>query len=114
IQAVQHLRNGGLMIDLDSEQLASWLKGSTGCMLLETHLDLTACICDMTYAIVVQFLLVTYEIKREGFTHHIKAEDYLPPNSIASIQWIKPPQCCTREQCTAFTLLQIKDNETAN
>ncbi|KAG2365839.1 hypothetical protein BDR07DRAFT_1480884 [Suillus spraguei] len=63
VQAVQHLCNGGLIINLDSEQLASWLKGPTGCMLLETHLDLMMCIRDRTYAIVIQFLLITYEIK---------------------------------------------------
>ncbi|KAG1741833.1 uncharacterized protein EDB91DRAFT_1247886 [Suillus paluster] len=82
--------------------------------LLETHLDSMACIHDRTFAIVVQFLLITYDIEQDDFKRHIETENFLPSNSITSIRWIKPPQRRTREQCTTFALLQIKDAETAN
>ncbi|KAG2045458.1 hypothetical protein BDR06DRAFT_1059842 [Suillus hirtellus] len=114
VHAVQRLCNGGLIVELDNEQLAGWLKGPTGRMLLESQLDSPACIRDRTYSIVIQFLLITYKIERDDFPRHIEAENHLPPNSIASIRWIKPPQCRTREQCTAFALLQVKDVETTN
>lgn len=114
VRAVQRLRNGGLIVELDNENLAGWLKGPTGRILLESHLDSTACIRDRTFSIVIQFLLITYEIERDDFPRHIEAENHLPPNSIASIRWIKPPQRRTREQRTAFALLQVKDVETAN
>ncbi|KIK38870.1 hypothetical protein CY34DRAFT_44129, partial [Suillus luteus UH-Slu-Lm8-n1] len=88
--AVQRLCNGGLIVELDNENLAGWLKGPTGRLLLESHLDSTACIRDRTFSIVIQFLLITYEIERDDFPRHIEAENHLPPNSIASIRWIKP------------------------
>ncbi|KAG2050327.1 hypothetical protein BDR06DRAFT_830284, partial [Suillus hirtellus] len=114
VRMVQRLRNGGLIVELDNKQLAGWLKGPTGRMLLESQLDSPACIRDRTYSIVIQFLLITYEIERNDFPCHIEAENHLPPNSIASIHWIKPPQRHTKEQRTAFALLQVKDVETAN
>ncbi|KAG1788584.1 uncharacterized protein HD556DRAFT_1215180, partial [Suillus plorans] len=92
VRTVQRLRNGGLIIEVDNEQLAGWLKGPTGRVLLESHLDSTASIRDRTYPIVVQFLPISYEIECDNFPRHIEAENHLPPNSIASIHWIKPPQ----------------------
>ncbi|KIK37467.1 hypothetical protein CY34DRAFT_92670, partial [Suillus luteus UH-Slu-Lm8-n1] len=92
VRSIQRLRNGGLIVELDNEQLAGWLKGPTGRILLETHLDSSASIRDRTYSVVVQFLLVSYEIEREDFPRLIERENHLQPNAIASIRWIKPPQ----------------------
>lgn len=114
VRSIQRLRNGGLIVELDNEQLAGWLKGPTGRILLETHLDSSASIRDRTYSVVVQFLLVSYEIEREDFPRLIERENHLQPNAIASIRWIKPPQRRSKGQRTAFALLQVKDAVTAN
>ncbi|KAG1838976.1 hypothetical protein F4604DRAFT_1941068 [Suillus subluteus] len=62
----------------------------------------------------MQFLLVSYEIEREDFPRLVEEENHLPPNAIASICWIKPPQQRSKVQCTAFALLQVRDVNTAN
>lgn len=114
VRAIQRLHNGGLIIELDSENLANWLRSPVGRLALESHLDSTAYIRDRTYAIVAQYLPIALDVTREDFPRLIERDNHLPPNSIASIRWIKPPQRRSPEQCFVFALMQVKDAATAN
>ncbi|KAJ8580391.1 hypothetical protein M405DRAFT_686816, partial [Rhizopogon salebrosus TDB-379] len=114
VRAVQVQRNGSLVIELDNESLANWLRSATGRAALEKQLDLAVTLRDRTHPVVIQFLPVTWDIYREDFLRRVEKENSLSANSLASIRWIKPPHRRTTEQSKAFALLQVSDALIAN
>ncbi|OJA11650.1 hypothetical protein AZE42_10164 [Rhizopogon vesiculosus] len=114
IQAVQVQCNGSLVIELENENIASWIRSPTGHTALETQLELAVTVQDRTHPIVVQYLPISLPIKRENFLRMVEKENTLPINSLDSICWIKPPHRCSNEQSKAFALIQVCDAALAN
>lgn len=114
IRAVTTLRNGGIVIELETEALANWFKSPEGKAALENNLEKPVSFRQRYYPLVLEFLPIHLQIEREDFLRSIEQEDHLPPSSIASIRWIKPLTRRTAEQRKAFALLQIVDVQTAN
>jgi hypothetical protein len=87
------LRNGGLIIKFDNEHLAKWLRDTEGKMLLTEYLGPSTSIHGQTYPIVAQYLPINLPVEDETLLCKIEKENNLPNKSIASMRWIKPPQC---------------------
>ncbi|KAG2739062.1 hypothetical protein P692DRAFT_20756824, partial [Suillus brevipes Sb2] len=90
IRAVSVLKNGGIIAELESESLASWLNNPPGKTALESHLDIDVSFRYRSYPIVLEYLPVKLQIEHEDFLRQIEKENELPPLSLASIRWIKP------------------------
>ncbi|KAG1798097.1 uncharacterized protein HD556DRAFT_1306148 [Suillus plorans] len=88
VRAVQRLRNGGLIVELDNEQLAGWLKGPTGRMLLESQLDSPACIRDRTYSI---WPSLDYTVQRVPNRMLRKLQEPKPHQLESQVSGIHPP-----------------------
>ncbi|KAG1724571.1 uncharacterized protein EDB91DRAFT_1062758, partial [Suillus paluster] len=114
IKAVHSLCNGGILVELESESLASWLQDSIGRALLEEQFDTTVLFCKYTFALVLLYLPIQMQIEHEGFLRKIKNKNNLPANSLATIRWIKPPLHRTQEQRKAFAILQVIEAPIAN
>ena len=114
IRAVQVHRNGGIIIELDNEHIAEWLRTPTGQSELVKQLDSSVSFRNRTYPIVVEYLPIQTQIEQEGFLRQVEHENTLPPESLASIRWIKAPTRRSKEQRKAFALLHTTDADVAN
>ncbi|KAJ8587189.1 hypothetical protein M405DRAFT_742214, partial [Rhizopogon salebrosus TDB-379] len=98
VKAVQLLRNGGLIVELDSENLAKWIRSPKGRAALEEHLGPTVSLRDRQYPIVIQYLPIRTKIEQDGFLRQVEKDNSLPIDSLSAIRWIKPPQRRDQEQ----------------
>jgi hypothetical protein len=114
IKAITALRNGGVIVELESEDLAAWLRTPEAKARLEGQFDSTVSFRTRTYTLVLEYLPIHLQIYDENFLDGITNENQLPPDSLTSIRWIKPPTRRSQEQRKAFALLQVADAPTAN
>ncbi|KAG2338747.1 hypothetical protein BDR05DRAFT_840228, partial [Suillus weaverae] len=91
VKSVHALRNGGVIVEMESESLASWLRDSVGRALLESQFDTAVSFRKHTSALVLQYLPIQMQIENDRFLRRVEEENNLPANSLATIRWIKPP-----------------------
>ncbi|KAG2075526.1 hypothetical protein BDR04DRAFT_1149865 [Suillus decipiens] len=63
VRAVSMLRNGGLIVELESESLATWLNKPSGKAAIEASLDLPVSFSQCTYSIVLEYLPIHSQIE---------------------------------------------------
>jgi hypothetical protein len=114
VRAITALRNGGIIVELENESLAAWLRGPIGRTLLEGQFETAISFRCRSYALVLEYLPVQTQIESEGFLHRVERENNLPTNSLVAIRWIKPTTRRSPGQCKAFALLQIAEAPIAN
>lgn len=114
IKAVLSLRNGGIIIELESERLASWMRDPTGRALFEAQFDTEVSFRKRTFALVLEYLPIQLQIEQEEFLRNVENENNLPDHSLATARWIKPPTRRTQQQRKAFALLQVIEAPIAN
>ncbi|KIK34516.1 hypothetical protein CY34DRAFT_97858 [Suillus luteus UH-Slu-Lm8-n1] len=114
IRSVAPLRNGGLVVELESEHLALWLGGVEGRALLEGHFDSAVSFRNRTFPIVLEYLPIHLQIEQTEFLRKIEEENCLPTDTLSSIRWIKPPLRHSQTQRKAFALLQVSTASYAN
>jgi hypothetical protein len=81
---------------------------------LVSNLDISVLFRHHTYLIVLEYLPVQLQLDNTGFPTQVEQENNLPPDTIASIRWIKPLMKQSVEQRKAFTLMHITDIHIAN
>ncbi|KAG1732024.1 uncharacterized protein EDB91DRAFT_1058349 [Suillus paluster] len=91
IKAVLALQNGGIIVELENEDLATWLRGTAGRALLEGQFDSAVSFCTRTFPIVLEYLPIQLQIESDGFLHKIEHDNQLSKNVLVAIRWIKPP-----------------------
>ncbi|KAG2046651.1 hypothetical protein BDR06DRAFT_828182, partial [Suillus hirtellus] len=89
VRAVTTMRNGGVIVELDSEELAEWLQGPSGCTLLKEQFESTILFCSCTFALVLEYLSIHLQLKNIDFLRHVEAKNDLLADSLTSIWWIK-------------------------
>ncbi|KAG2031397.1 hypothetical protein BDR03DRAFT_875981, partial [Suillus americanus] len=91
IRAITALRNGGVVVELSTEELANWLRSPTGRALIEGQFESTVSFRTRTFALVLEYLPIRLQIEDSGFLWHVESKNSLPDDSLTSIRWIKPP-----------------------
>ncbi|KAG0692195.1 hypothetical protein DFH29DRAFT_818025, partial [Suillus ampliporus] len=114
IKALLQMHNGGLMAELDSEEMVQGLKDNTIRKRFLQALNFTVTFKDRTFALVVQYVPVNLLIERPGLLRLIEGKNRLDNNSLISMRWIKPPHKRPPRQLMAFALLQVNDTDIAN
>ncbi|KAG2747165.1 hypothetical protein P692DRAFT_201791369 [Suillus brevipes Sb2] len=114
VWAVTTLHNGGLIAEMNTEELAVWLRSPLGRSLLEGQFDSTVSFRTRTFATVIEYLPIRLQIEDTSFLRNIESENSLPEESLTSIRWIKPPARRSSEQRKAFAIVQVADAHTAN
>ncbi|KAG2739998.1 hypothetical protein P692DRAFT_201661475, partial [Suillus brevipes Sb2] len=114
IRSVASLRNGGVVIELESERLALWLGSTEGRALLEGQFDSAVSFRNRTFPLVLEYLPIHMQLEQPEFLRKIEQENHLPPDALTSIRWIKPPLRCSQAQRKAFALLQVSTASCAN
>lgn len=114
IRSITTLRNGGIIVELETESLAKWLNNQPGRSALENHLDISVSFRQRQYPLVLEYLPIQMQIEQDDFLRQIEQENQLETNTLASIRWIKPPTKRSAEQRKAFALLHVTDVQAAN
>ncbi|KAG2047227.1 hypothetical protein BDR06DRAFT_897842, partial [Suillus hirtellus] len=114
IRAVTPIRNRGIIVELDSEELATWLQEPTGRALLEEQFESTISFRSRTFALVLEYLPIRLQLDDTSLLRRVETENSLPADSLSSIRWIKPVARRFVEQWKAFALLHVADAFTAN
>jgi hypothetical protein len=114
IRSVGPLRNGGLVVELESEHLTLWLGSTEGRALLEGHFDSAVSFRNRTFPIVLEYLPIHMQIEQTEFLRKIEEENRLPTDTLSSIRWIKPPLHHSQTQRKTFALLQVTIASHAN
>ncbi|KAG2737974.1 hypothetical protein P692DRAFT_201660663, partial [Suillus brevipes Sb2] len=98
IRAVTPLRNGGIIVELDSEELATWLREPTGRALLEEQFESTVSFRSRTFALVLEYLPIRLQLDDASLLRRVEIENNLPADSLSTIRWIKPVARRSAEQ----------------
>lgn len=114
IRSVASLRNGGVVIELESERLALWLGSAEGRALLEGQFDSAVLFRNRTFPLVLEYLPIHMQLEQPEFLRKIEQENHLPSDVLVSIRWIKPPLRRSQAQRKAFALLQVSTASCAN
>ncbi|KAG1724448.1 uncharacterized protein EDB91DRAFT_1062825, partial [Suillus paluster] len=114
IRAVSTFHNGGVIVELESETLAAWLRIPEGRSALLAELRPTVSFRTRSFPLVAEYLPIQMQIEGENFLRAVEQENSLPENSLVSVCWIKSPMRRSQEQQKAFALIQVADTPTAN
>ncbi|OAX30833.1 hypothetical protein K503DRAFT_704746, partial [Rhizopogon vinicolor AM-OR11-026] len=98
IRAVSIMHSGGIIVEMETEGLATWCRSPDGRTAFESHLGSPASLSNRTFPIVLQYLPTQTKIEQVGFLQLMEHENSLPENSLAAIRWIKPPLRRTSQQ----------------
>ncbi|KIK34630.1 hypothetical protein CY34DRAFT_59105, partial [Suillus luteus UH-Slu-Lm8-n1] len=79
-----------IVVELETESLASWLGSIEGRALLEGQLGPSVSFRNRTYPIVLEYLPIHMQLEQNDFLRKIEQENHLPTDSLSSIRWIKP------------------------
>ncbi|KAJ8591730.1 hypothetical protein M405DRAFT_711533, partial [Rhizopogon salebrosus TDB-379] len=114
LRAVTVLHGGGIIVEMETESLASWCRSPNGRTAFEEHLESTASLSNRTFPIVLQYLPIQTKIEQAGFLRLVEKENSLPEHTLTALRWIKPPQRRSKEQQKAFAILHVADAQMAN
>jgi hypothetical protein len=108
------MRNGGLLLELDSPEAANWLKGDEIRDSFLTNMGSGANIKDRTYQVIVQFAPVQFDPKDDESLRQYEEFNGLPQGSVMKAEWIKPVKDRRLDQTIATLRVFHKDAQSAN
>ncbi|KAF9235754.1 hypothetical protein BU15DRAFT_22280, partial [Melanogaster broomeanus] len=114
VKAIFKLKNGGLIIELDSHLSAKWLKQENVRENFLLLLGTTATIKERTFPILIPFLPISSPIKDPDWLRALEMENGLVENDIAHARWIKPIEKRAPSQRVAHAIFQLSNPQAAN
>lgn len=114
IKDVTLMRNGGLLLEFDSEQSANWLKREDISKRVLDNIGSGARIKNRSYQVIVQFVPVTFDPVDDTQLRAVETANGLDPKTILKAEWIKKPEDRKLGQKVATLRLYLKDAKSAN
>ena len=114
IQEVNKLRNGGIIIQLESKEVAEWLWEPFNKHTFTDNLDTNMYIKERTYPIVVLRVLITFDPTIQEHLQEVEAANNLAPNTVCKARWIKPLYRRHPKQLVAYATLTLSSASEAN
>ena len=108
------LRNGGLLLELNSDEAAHWLKSDGVTDGFLERLGSGASIKNRTYQVIVQFVPVSFDPANDEHIRSYEEHNNIGNGSIAKAEWIKPVKDRKTNQKVATLRVFHKDAESAN
>ncbi|KIN94844.1 hypothetical protein M404DRAFT_167270, partial [Pisolithus tinctorius Marx 270] len=91
LKSIARLRNNCILLELNSQESAAWIKDTPSRTTFLEKLGGTATIKDRQYGIVIPFLPITTELDNPGILREMENENNIPTGSISRVKWIKDP-----------------------
>ncbi|KIJ19213.1 hypothetical protein PAXINDRAFT_70215, partial [Paxillus involutus ATCC 200175] len=114
IKRVLRLNNGGLLIELGSEEAAVWLKSDQIRDNLADPLGIQAITKDQPYQLLVPFLPIVTNLEALTMLRNLESENNLDCGTITQAKWVKPPEKQAASQRVAHTVLTLCNPLSAN
>lgn len=114
IKSATLMRNGGLLLELDSQDSAKWLLTESNRIRFLNNIGNGANIKDRSYQVIVQFAPILFNPEDETHIRTYETANGLPANSILKAEWIKPAKDRKPSQKVATLRVYHKDADSAN
>ena len=96
-RAISHLRNGGMLMKLDSKEAVTWFTGAATCKRFLEKLHPVVTIKPRLYQVMVQFVPLTFRPDRETDLHEVEEVNSIDTGGVVRIKPAaqhKPSQTC--------------------
>lgn len=114
IKSAVLMRNGGLLLELDSPKSALWILDDANRLRFLTNVGTGANIKDRSYQVIVQFTPIQFNPENDESIRTYETINGLPANSVLKAEWIKPTKDCKPNQKVATLRVYHKDADSAN
>ncbi|KAF9233164.1 hypothetical protein BU15DRAFT_36367, partial [Melanogaster broomeanus] len=104
----------GLLVELDSEEYATWIKKDENQVRFIAALENAAKIKERSYQILTPFLPISLPIHDAEWIRATEMENNLDIKSIESIRWVKPVEKRSPAQRVAHAIFNLKTPQAAN
>ena len=91
IRAVTRLRNGGVLMELGSNEAVTWFAEAPVHERFLGNIHPAASIKPRLYHVVVQFVALTFRPDRDTDLREVKEANSIDMGDIVRARWIKPP-----------------------
>ena len=91
--SAHQLGNGGVLLEMDSEEAAGWLNTSATWAAFLDWFAPDASVKEWAFPMVVQFVPLFFKPEKEAEICQVKRDNDLPEGSILRAHWIKPEYC---------------------
>ena len=107
--AVRVLENGGVVLELETEEAALWVLDSEVRKVFESNFGGSAKIVDKLFQVVVCFLPVTLRDMLEDTIPRIEENNSIATGTIAKCRWLKAPKNWSQGQRFTHAVLSVND-----
>ena len=90
--AARILENRGVVVEMESEEEADWVRMEDVRQAFEKNFGRSAKVKDQLYQVVASFLPVTFWDELENAASKIEMDNKLPPDCVAHCRWLKAPK----------------------
>lgn len=108
------LRNGGLLLELNSDEAANWLKSDAVINSFLENVGSGASVKNRTYQVIVQFVPVGFDPTDDEHIRAYEEHNNIANGSVAKAEWIKPIKDRKKDQKVATLRVYHRDAESAN
>ncbi|KIO04257.1 hypothetical protein M404DRAFT_143682, partial [Pisolithus tinctorius Marx 270] len=91
LKSIAQLHNNSILIELNSQEAAAWIKAAPNKETFLTRLGGEAVIKDRQYNIMIPFLPITTDTERPETLCNMESANNIPQGLITQIKWIKDP-----------------------
>jgi hypothetical protein len=113
-KAVTRLRNGGILMELDSDEAVDWFAHQRIRDNFLGKLHPSASIKPRTFQIVVQFIPLTFRPDRDTDIRELEEVNGLEKGDILQARWIKPASRRSPSQTCGHAILSLTSPQAAN
>ncbi|KAF8806347.1 hypothetical protein BYT27DRAFT_7295499, partial [Phlegmacium glaucopus] len=92
VVAAKVLENGGVVLEMDSEESAAWLRVEPAQKAFENHCGGSARIKEPVYQLVVDFVPVMLRDTLAELPTKMEVDNGLPTGAIVKARWIRAPK----------------------
>lgn len=108
------LRNGVILLELNNEEAAKWLKTPNIKSRFTAIFDPSLDVKERTYSLIAPFVPLTFDDSKEKDLRETEEVNDLPKGTIIKARWIKPQNRRTKTQTVAHLMLTMNSPESAN
>ena len=108
------LRNGGLLLELNTDEAALWLKSDEIINRFLENLGSGASVKNRTYQVIVQFVPVSFDPADDKHIKAFEEHNNIAEGSIAKAEWIKPAKDRKPNQKVATLRVYHRNAQSAN
>ena len=113
-RVVSHLRNGGVLMELDSKEAVTWFANRAIRVQFLKKLHPAAVIKPRIYQVLVQFVLLTFRPDRAVDLREIEEANSIDNGGIVRVRWIKPATRHKPSQTCGHLILSFQSPQSAN